>query len=190
MIKNVVFVCHCHIRSIIIVSASRRYIPRRRHRKPCGSTGVQVNMVSPSPPFETVSYQNDIRWLQWKAFIPLFVPIVVSPSPPQASEYLVGISRHNVAILAQINCASSVTICTSCVRMARPRCQCRCRCMHRPAKGNRWQCQQCSKLCCQSCIGWRGNLCHQCMQGSYSPPPRPHPPQADEPELEPPAEDS
>ena len=62
--------------------------------------------MSPSPPFETVSYQNDIRWLQWKAFIPLFVPIVVSPSPPQASEYLVGISRHNVAILAQINCAS------------------------------------------------------------------------------------
>ena len=71
--KNVVFVCHCHIRSITIVSVSRRYIPRRRHRKPCGSTGLQVNMVSPSPPFETVSYQNDIRWLQWKAFIPSFV---------------------------------------------------------------------------------------------------------------------
>ena len=120
----------------------------------------------------------------------LSCPIVVSPSPPQTSEYLVGISRHNVAILAQINCASSDTICSSCVRMVRPRCQCQCRCMHRPAKGNRWQCQECSKLCCQSCIGWQGNLCHQCMQGSYSPPPRPPPPQADEPELEPPAEDS
>ena len=40
----------------------------------------------------------------------LSCPIVVSPSPPQTSEYLVGISRHNVAILAQINCASSDTI--------------------------------------------------------------------------------
>ena len=46
----------------------------------------------------------------------LSCPIVVSPSPPQASENLVGIRRHNVAILAQINCASIDTICSTCVR--------------------------------------------------------------------------
>ena len=78
----VVFVSHCHIRSIIIISASRRYIPRRRHRKPCGSTGVQVNMVSPSPPFEIVSYQNEISWLQSPAFIPSFVSHSGEPVAP------------------------------------------------------------------------------------------------------------
>ena len=115
--------------------------------------------------------------------------IVVSPSLPQTSEYLFGISRYNVAILTQINCACSVRICSSCVKMGRPRCQCNCWCMHRPAQGNRWECQQCSRYCCQSCIGWRGNLCHQCAREIHPPPPRPPPPQPDEPEGEPPAED-
>ena len=140
MSKNVVFVCHCHIRSITIVSASRSFIPRRRHRKSCGSTGVPINMVSPSSPFETVSYQNDIRWLQWKAFIPSFVSHSGEPFAATNITILSGISRPNVAILAQINCARIDTICSACVRMGRPRCQCQCRCMHRPAKGNRWQC--------------------------------------------------
>ena len=141
-------------------------------------------MVSPSPPFETVSYQNDIRWLQWKAFIPSFVSHSGEPVAATNIRILSCSSRHNVAILAQVNCASSDTICSSCVRMVRPRCQCQCRCMHRPAKGNRWQCQECSKLCCQSCIGWRGNLCHQCPQPSEDTDPPPPPPQADASELE------
>ena len=38
----------------------------------------------------------------------LSCPIVVSPSPPQTSEYLVCISRHNVAILAQIKVSAVI----------------------------------------------------------------------------------
>ena len=46
--------------------------------------------------------------------------------------------------------------------MARPKCQCKCGCTHRPAKGNRWHCDSCGKMCCQTCIDRVGSECHFC----------------------------
>ena len=46
----------------------------------------------------------------------------------------------------------------------RPRFQCVCGCTRRPATGNRWECYECQRPCCQSCIGWEGTLCHICRR--------------------------
>ena len=49
---------------------------------------------------------------------------------------------------------------TTQAHMARPRCQCKTWCSHRPAKGNRWACRLCYRLCCQTCI--HSSICNYC----------------------------
>ena len=172
------------------MTASTSFIPRRRQRMSGGSSCVHINKVSPSPLFESVSQQNDIYCLQLRSSCLLSCPVMASPSPPHISEYLIGISRHYVVILAQINSISIDTFGSCCFIMTRPKCQCHCRCIHRPARGNMWKCRVCMKYCCQSCIGWKGKLCHVCVPNSDDTDVQPPPLPADVPEVNSLTEDS